>query len=55
MAHMQDGEVLYVVIADCSLEQIFHKVPPINYHITFLNQDSHIPADMYPWLELDYP
>lgn len=43
----KDGEVLYVVIADCSLEQIFHKVPPINYHITFLNQDSHIPADMY--------
>lgn len=43
----EDGVVLYVVIADCSLEQIFHQLPPINYEVEFLNGDSHIPAEEY--------
>ena len=28
-----DGEVIYLVIADCSLEQVFHQIPEIQYEI----------------------
>ena len=35
------------IVADCSLEMYEHKVPPLYYNITFLNEpgDRHLPAD----------
>jgi hypothetical protein len=44
---LDEGEVWYVVIADCSLEQIYHRIPPIKYEVTLLNGDSHLPAEEF--------
>eukprot|EP00035_Acanthoeca_spectabilis_P006541 m.125894 g.125894 ORF g.125894 m.125894 type:complete len:483 (+) comp13557_c0_seq1:312-1760(+) len=46
----ETGEVLYIVIADCSLEQIYHDLPEIQYEVTLLNGESHIPAEEYGML-----
>eukprot|EP00039_Didymoeca_costata_P000982 m.48627 g.48627 ORF g.48627 m.48627 type:complete len:408 (-) comp10575_c0_seq2:1312-2535(-) len=42
-----EGEVWYVVIADCSLEQIYHEMPLIRYEVTLTNGDSQLPAEEY--------
>jgi len=44
---LDEGEVWYVVIADCSLEQIYHNIPPIQYDISLLNGGGHNPAEEY--------
>ena len=44
---LEEGEVWYVVIADCSLEQIYHNIPPIQYDISLLNGGGHNPAEEY--------
>ena len=41
----------YAVLMDCYLEEYDAHPPPINYHLTFLNGRSHLPADesgVYP-------
>ena len=45
--HAGDPQVWYVVIADCSLEQIYHEIPPIKYDVTLLNGKHHIPAEQH--------
>lgn len=45
--NMHDFKVWYVVIADCSLEQIYHEIPPIKYDVTLLNGKHHIPAEQH--------
>ena len=37
----------YIVIADCSLEQIYHDVPPIVFDVELMNGESHLPAEEF--------
>ena len=45
--HVEDGLVWYIVIADCSLEQIYHDVPPIVFDVELMNGESHLPAEEF--------
>lgn len=45
--HLEDGEVWYIVIADCSLEQIYHEMPPIVFDVELMNGDSQLPAEEF--------